>query len=436
MLQMTRSHTIFFCAYPEGEPYAKSSFWASGAWALQTDGTLRLWIVRTDAYDINRDPFPREAVYDWSREESILRLTQRSDAGFVNDSAGTELVFHLSKWKDPFFLKMDPAEANPSPNVSSDSDEDLSVHLRGPQYEDTGLSTILAQDTDWQAETVSPDGTRTLRVLTLYADGGLSYREGAANSKKCLSFDGQWNCIDSNGLQLWLWENASGTWSPPDSHRPGRAARPDNAVCAVFHCERKNGTLCMIQCSEHGFGSDANSTEILFLACPFGGEPCNPEQSWKYEALRPDCLELWLTQPVYSWIVSNYTRIPGIFGGRQYLSPDYKPERDSRGNLIAPEQCVLYTVTAWPDYADGGAYITRIDITDPAVHVYGLNVESSFAEVGEVLHKLHFEVRSGTASSDGGTAALEAEQNGLIIRFTPGRIVFFVEVTNRDNLVF
>ena len=33
-------------------------------------------------------------------------------------------------------------------------------------------------------------------------------------------------------------------------------------------------------------------------------------------------------------------------------------------------------ITAWPDYADGGEFVTDITVTVPAVKVYGLIVDS------------------------------------------------------------
>ncbi len=76
-------------------------------------------------------------------------------------------------------------------------------------------------------------------------------------------------------------------------------------------------------------------------------------------------LEFWITQDVSETDFSVYYEIVGWFGARQYYGSGYLPATDEDGNEVDPDYYVKYMITAWPDYADGGEYITAIDFNDP-----------------------------------------------------------------------
>lgn len=105
--------------------------------------------------------------------------------------------------------------------------------------------------------------------------------------------------------------------------------------------------------------------------------------------------------------------------------------------LEDPEYYVKYLITAYPDYADGGQFVTEIEITDPNVSVYGLTVNSSFDEFDSVFDKMEYTIErkeellgsSHSAVKDGLYFMLK-EENGervLSIRVT---------VTNREDIIF
>ena len=100
-------------------------------------------------------------------------------------------------------------------------------------------------------------------------------------------------------------------------------------------------------------------------------------------------LDFWILYDAKDEKFEDYRRIPG-FGVTGYVPEKYYPadvtETERPGYSPPHGDHVMYGVTAWPDYADGGRYVTRITIDGAHdVSVFGLTVDSSFAEVREKL---------------------------------------------------
>lgn len=153
-------------------------------------------------------------------------------------------------------------------------------------------------------------------------------------------------------------------------------------------------------------------------------------------------LEFWVTQDVASTDFSKYQEIYGWMGARQFYGSNYKTTTDTDGNNIMPKHYVTYLITAYPDYADGGQYITEINITDPAVSVYGLTTDSSFEEFEKVFQKMGFLLSYNEASA---FQSVTAEKYDIKFTFTKGtsetsdiipQITIRANVTNRENIEF
>ena len=70
-----------------------------------------------------------------------------------------------------------------------------------------------------------------------------------------------------------------------------------------------------------------------------------------------------------------------------YLPNRYDAVISENGNLIAPESAVVYGLTKYP-YTDLGVMrIMKIEITDPNVYVWGLNVNSTREEILDAMNK-------------------------------------------------
>ena len=101
-------------------------------------------------------------------------------------------------------------------------------------------------------------------------------------------------------------------------------------------------------------------------------------------------LEFWICDNVNDFDFSEYQPRFGLMGGREYYGKGYQPSVGENGEQIDPAHCVIYTVTAYPDYASASSHITRITITDPNVRIWGLTVDASSTDIMTVMEQNGF----------------------------------------------
>lgn len=121
---------------------------------------------------------------------------------------------------------------------------------------------------------------------------------------------------------------------------------------------------------------------VLTLSC-FG---CNKLKEPKTN------LEFWIAENVSDVDFSNFQIKHGTFGGERYYGTGYVPNVDENGQQIDPQYCVIYTVTSYPDYINKAQHVTRIEITDPKIEFYGLNLNSSIEDIMSVMSEQGFNV--------------------------------------------
>ena len=152
-------------------------------------------------------------------------------------------------------------------------------------------------------------------------------------------------------------------------------------------------------------------------------------------------LEFWITEDVKDYDWTGHDEIYGWMGAREFLGSAYKKNVDADGSDQHPEHYVSYVITAWPDYADGGQFVTDITVTDPAVKVYGLTIASTFEEFDAVFEPLGYELSWG----EGAIKTRVATRDGITFRLTRAvednpdvvpQIRISAEVTNREGIVF
>ena len=140
-------------------------------------------------------------------------------------------------------------------------------------------------------------------------------------------------------------------------------------------------------------------------------------------------LEFWIAENVDDFDFSNHQPKYGIMGGWEYYGIGYAPTLGEDGQQIDPEHCVIYTVTNYPDYSSNSRHVTRIEITDPAVRVYGLSISSTVEEIKRIMTSEGFTVtESGTAVS--------AERDNFRFTFSKDKITISAEVTNHLGIVY
>ena len=141
-------------------------------------------------------------------------------------------------------------------------------------------------------------------------------------------------------------------------------------------------------------------------------------------------LEFWIAQNVDNVDWSKYQEKYGLMGGREFYGTGYTPTWDEWGQQVDPEHCVIYTVTSYPDYSDKAQHITSIYITDPAIEVYGLTVNSTFDEFESVVNG------EGFVISGSNEHYIKAEKGKFSISITKKDITIRVNVENKTGMEF
>ena len=113
-----------------------------------------------------------------------------------------------------------------------------------------------------------------------------------------------------------------------------------------------------------------------------------------------------------------------MFGGDQYYGSEYIPEITEGNMQIDPEYCVIYTVTAYPDYMFNNRYVTGIYITDPKIEIYGLTINSSKEDIIKTLKKKGFIVKEGNGvTAKRGKFTINFYDNSISIRAEKSNIM-------------
>ena len=155
----------------------------------------------------------------------------------------------------------------------------------------------------------------------------------------------------------------------------------------------------------------------LLCACKDNGKKIAAEIN------RDTTLELGFLENVEGKDLSFLVTQDGVFGGYGYYNSGYQ-EGDT--------YYVRYTVTAYPDYADGGKVVTHIECTDPEVKFFGGNTVNDCSAMFNSLKSKGFKVEyfdSSTRASKG---------NVTITNYLMGEksVIFSYKVGNRQGIVF
>src|SRR5574344_2153952 len=143
-------------------------------------------------------------------------------------------------------------------------------------------------------------------------------------------------------------------------------------------------------------------------------------------------LHLWLTQKVTEDDLINMTYLPGMLGGEKYLDYSYALEEGELGNTL-PKEYVSYEITSYPNYSDGGTYVTKIVISDPKISFYGLTINSTISEFDDALSKSGFQYEVNDSCS---SCMSYWVKDNFSIQYKSSLITLVAKVTNRNNIIF
>lgn len=170
---------------------------------------------------------------------------------------------------------------------------------------------------------------------------------------------------------------------------------------------------------------------LTVLVCLLSLIGCSAQTPKKPEKPETD-LEFWIAENVDDFDFSGWEERYGIMGGREYYGSGYVPTKDENGEQIDPAECVIYTVTSYPDYSDKEQHITRITITDPTVKIYGLCTTSSLEEFDALFEGMDYEIEG-----IGSTGLFHrAVKDKISFAYGGGKITVSVEVTNAQGIIF
>ena len=142
-------------------------------------------------------------------------------------------------------------------------------------------------------------------------------------------------------------------------------------------------------------------------------------------------LEFWITESCNSEDFKNKgcTYLPGWFGAEEYLDARYEPiksyDEDGYETLSAPDVHVTYLISGYPDTRNSWK-VTRIEITDPTIIVYGLSMTSSKDEVKNRMKELKFK------ETDNGSFY----KNNCTFYFSNESIGISAASTNKTQIVY
>ena len=129
-------------------------------------------------------------------------------------------------------------------------------------------------------------------------------------------------------------------------------------------------------------------------------------------------LDFWICENVDDYDWSGHDEIFGWFGASEFLGKRYRlTYNEEEQRYEKPKFYVSYVVTNYPDYSSPSSCVTRIDITDPTVKVYGLTTKSTLLEFIEVFSDLGYDISKEGSNADG---YIKAEKNGITFYRVPG----------------
>ena len=128
---------------------------------------------------------------------------------------------------------------------------------------------------------------------------------------------------------------------------------------------------------------------------------------------------------------SKYQMKYGMYGGHEYYGTGYVPSTDEEGNQTDPDECVIYTVTSYPDYSDKEQCVTGITITDPVIKIYGLTINSPQKEIQTTMEQKGY-VLQDTESEN----VVIYKKDNISISFSEKLIRIRADVSNKNGIMF
>ena len=133
-------------------------------------------------------------------------------------------------------------------------------------------------------------------------------------------------------------------------------------------------------------------------------------------------------------ITSEFSVMEG-FGMRILVDSSLDPSIDDISEYMDNNPTTYYHVTAYPDYMNGGSYITRIETSDPEIFLYDLSVGDEYNrdEINEYMKSLGFKPDDTIASA---YVNQRVKINIYLVNDVITKLIVQVIVTNKTRMIF
>ena len=134
---------------------------------------------------------------------------------------------------------------------------------------------------------------------------------------------------------------------------------------------------------------------------------------------------------------SSFGYLPG-FGVSAYYPTSYGFPSDGEASdpsaYADTHPFLFFEVTSFPDYADGGEYVTYIKCTDATLTFMGHTIDGYSEDFVSALSALGFEIEADTGYP---STSFSANEDGIFITFSHGSfLIVGFDVTNHQRIVY
>lgn len=175
-------------------------------------------------------------------------------------------------------------------------------------------------------------------------------------------------------------------------------------------------TICLIFVLVMLLGCQDNTNKVI--------DDLNDHSNFEYELLTV----------VTDEISENHAKEYGFGSYRLVDSTITEIDNTDLNDYLRSHETTFYTVSAYPDYSDGGEYITRIETTDTSIDILGFYIGEAITidEVTKQMEALGYtqDINNSTIYSNG-PVGIQLYIDDVIYRMD-----VFIEISNADNIVF
>ncbi|MBR3845051.1 MAG: hypothetical protein IKM40_00560 [Clostridia bacterium] len=119
-----------------------------------------------------------------------------------------------------------------------------------------------------------------------------------------------------------------------------------------------------------------------------------------------------------------------------YLSDKYSYQIDENGDKTAPDEAVVYRLERFPVAELGILRVTGIEITDPNVYFCGLNVNSTYNEIVDLMQQHGYAYVRTAEVFKGKYVMFDSADNSITVTFYYEKGIIEIEYNHNFRLAY